>query len=964
MYIYDPYRGKTNEPFTPADNETHNQLWTPIFAGDEVVIEVELPTRLRAGLQLELSFVNHDFLDFLALNSGSCNLDIACGSEDGWELIEPFREVSRSVGLISIEGSLLCTGFLVNNTYKDCTPYFMTAYHCEIRPDNDQTVVVYWNFENSTCRQPNSTGSGAKGDGKLNVFNSGSIYRAGWNNSDFCLLELDDPVHEEANAHFAGWAAGTELPEGNVACIHHPATDEKRISICEEPTHFGYWGNENPAANGNHLIIPDWAFGTTEGGSSGAPLFNLDGQVIGQLHGGDASCNNDLYDAFGRIYNSWEGGGTPDSRLKDWLDPAGWETFSMPGMDQGACGYWVRGTFSESTVCAGDSATLLVQYGPAYAEGSATGQNFDLPDRLHIEPVYLPDTNLQEDTFIWYTSEDTPPGKYTFTVATPLDTNFVKLTVFDQSPGTPALFSPAHQSSGLALQVPVRWSSQGEGQDYILQLATDDGFNTLISEQVISEDPTAAFTALEAGTTYYWRVKTSNVCGESDWSTVFSFSTALVECFTQAAADGPINIPTTSSTISSSIEIEAGGLLADIEIIDLDIEHSWIGDLSIILQAPSGKQIAILDRPGFPNDLYGCDGRNIYLSFNQETGTSYQTLENTCGSLPPSISGTFKPVQSLYDLVGEPVQGTWTLLVKDNVDEDGGSLKGWQLNICSAAESVPLLNKVSDAYFTCGAEPLEIEVAVNEAFGGPEVQLSIDELPTGSSVTYSKNPVSPGDTVRITLAGFSLSGPQDLVLHATDGKDIAVLPLEVEVRSIPEVATLLVPLDADDLNGQAISFNWSDVPDVSLYRLEIATDREFTNIIRSEEIGNSEYTLDMPEQEGELFWRITATNECGASTSEVASFTFTTTGTSEWEDDQSVQVFPNPFSDRLNLRFARALAQPVQLRLLDIQGRLLFTEVLPAGATDRVLPLAHLPSGVYIVQLQYEGKQLVERVIK
>jgi len=63
--------------------------------------------------------------------------------------------------------------------------------------------------------------------------------------------------------------------------------------------------------------------GTTEGGSSGSPIFNDDHRIVGQLHGGYAACGNDLSDWYGRIFTSWEGDGTPETRLRDYLDPAG-----------------------------------------------------------------------------------------------------------------------------------------------------------------------------------------------------------------------------------------------------------------------------------------------------------------------------------------------------------------------------------------------------------------------------------------------------------------------------------------------------------------------------------------------------------------------------------------------------------------------------------------------------------------
>jgi len=52
------------------------------------------------------------------------------------------------------------------------------------------------------------------------------------------------------------------------------------------------------------------------------PLFSLGGRVIGQLTGGPSRCGgSELWDFYGRLNRSWEGGGTDDTRLRPWLDP-------------------------------------------------------------------------------------------------------------------------------------------------------------------------------------------------------------------------------------------------------------------------------------------------------------------------------------------------------------------------------------------------------------------------------------------------------------------------------------------------------------------------------------------------------------------------------------------------------------------------------------------------------------------
>jgi hypothetical protein len=71
-----------------------------------------------------------------------------------------------------------------------------------------------------------------------------------------------------------------------------------------------------------HWEVGNWEDGTTEPGSSGACIWDpTDGLCVGVLTGGVASCSYIGFDVFGSLDIGWEGGGTSDTRLKDWLDP-------------------------------------------------------------------------------------------------------------------------------------------------------------------------------------------------------------------------------------------------------------------------------------------------------------------------------------------------------------------------------------------------------------------------------------------------------------------------------------------------------------------------------------------------------------------------------------------------------------------------------------------------------------------
>jgi hypothetical protein len=324
LHIYASDFSQVLRPFTARDNAAHGELWTPVILSDEIVVEVTIPTDVREELQLELTSINVGYRGFgedgLA-RSGSCNIDVVCREGDEW------RDEIPAIGVISTGGSTFCSGFMVNNTAQDETPYFMTANHCGINVGNAASLVVYWNYETSTC--------GGTPDGQLNEYQTGSYFRASYSPSDFTLVQLDEDPDPTWEITFAGWdRSGTDAT--SAVGIHHPGTDEKRISFEYDPTSTTSYGGTSVPGNGTHVRVTDWDLGTTEGGSSGSPLFNQDHHVIGQLHGGYAACGNDLSDWYGKFSVSWTGGGTSSTRLQDWLDPGSTGLTSVDTLVPGA----------------------------------------------------------------------------------------------------------------------------------------------------------------------------------------------------------------------------------------------------------------------------------------------------------------------------------------------------------------------------------------------------------------------------------------------------------------------------------------------------------------------------------------------------------------------------------------------------------------------------------------------------
>ena len=349
LLLYSADGRQVSKAFTAADNEAHGELWTPVVTTRDLVLELTVPKALRQAVKLELGWINQGYRGFGTISSadytksGSCNLDVEClGAGDTW------REEMRSVGVISTGGSTFCTGSLVNDTAGDRKMYFMTANHCGINSGNASSLVVYWNYQNSFCRAPGSAASGAAGDGALSQFHTGSFFRAANAASDFALVELDDPAVTAYNHHWAGWdrTTGSHVCTAGAPCasIHHPSTDEKRITyVTTDMVSTSYSGTTSPG-DGSHLWAK-WATdppspytipGVTEPGSSGSPLYNSAGRFVGQLHGGPSSCGatgNNLSDYYGRFSVSWTGGGTNSTRLSNWLDAGGTGVTTVSGIN-------------------------------------------------------------------------------------------------------------------------------------------------------------------------------------------------------------------------------------------------------------------------------------------------------------------------------------------------------------------------------------------------------------------------------------------------------------------------------------------------------------------------------------------------------------------------------------------------------------------------------------------------------
>ncbi len=168
--------------------------------------------------------------------------------------------------------------------------------------------------------------------------------------------------------------------------------------------------------------------------------------------------------------------------------------------------------------------------------------------------------------------------------------------------------------------------------------------------------------------------------------------------------------------------------LNDIDHVYLNMEHSYFGDLSIVLQCPNGQMcllhaqggttMGFLNWTGTGNGVSGSNGggvKNLGLApdpisstsdcygiagtgypyriystgtvpFGDNSPTHTVSWTDPCGATMSTTvvdsvpaNGQYGPYQSMASLVGCPLNGTWTIYVCDHLGSDNGYIFEWGL---------------------------------------------------------------------------------------------------------------------------------------------------------------------------------------------------------------------------------------------------------------------------------------------
>lgn len=319
LFLYNANQSHVLGSFNQLNNSPLSKLPVAPVQGDELIIEYQEPANVAFHGKLTVGEVNHAYRDFKGKepapdnNNFYCMDPLSCYQEE-------FGTIGRSVVLLAINGTIACTGTLVNNTANDGKPYLLTASHCLNEqftiqnPDYEEiagTIICFFNYNSPLCDIP------LRGTEEMSV--ASTKYRAVNEKNDMALLELLETPPVYYQPYYAGWNAGNE-GESPYIGIHHPGGSVKRVSLFNGKVTLADYDYIYFSKN-VHWKVNRWTNGCTAGGSSGSPLFDANNRVVGALSGGESYCNSPVNDLYYALSKTWNTDPRADKQLKYWLNP-------------------------------------------------------------------------------------------------------------------------------------------------------------------------------------------------------------------------------------------------------------------------------------------------------------------------------------------------------------------------------------------------------------------------------------------------------------------------------------------------------------------------------------------------------------------------------------------------------------------------------------------------------------------
>ena len=336
------------------------------------------------------------------------------------------------------------------------------------------------------------------------------------------------------------------------------------------------------------------------------------------------------------------------------------------------------------------------------------------------------------------------------------ETRKINLTVYhaDFTPYPQTTNSPLNAVTGVSTSPTLTWTANVNAESYNLDVALSPDFSSIIyssNETGIS----AQINGLLSETVYYWRVTPVNRCSTGIPSETKAFQTGTLNC--AFSYTNGTNVPIDNTVDNSGMGFGAGWSVSTINVpdnftlgsidMDLVLQHTYIQDLTIYLEAPDFTFTILAQEPCGDND--DIDAKFI------DGGSPI-----SCATGPGAdLSGNVEPNQPMSTFQNLNSNGTWTLYVNDAYNGDNGTIDSWTLNLCSLAPITNVPNLINNGITTLTNSTYDIsagdieasttaQTAVNQVYtivSVPSVgNLELNNVVLNVGDTFTQNDVNNG----------------------------------------------------------------------------------------------------------------------------------------------------------------------------------------------------------------------------
>ena len=302
VWVFAPGTETARGPYTGDGVTGDGAFWAGSVEGDTVrVAYLAPPGRTPAQFPFTVDSLAHVWPESTPYSdpASPCNLDVTCYpaySSAAAAVVEYEFVADDGTGTYS------CSGAMINTRRGSLKPYLLTANHCISSDSEANSMQVYFLYQTPQCNAAPPSRSSVP-----SVLSGSYVAGAGIPNGDFSLVLLHDVP---GGVTFLGWNPSLD-PGAAVVGIHHPRGSYTRIA-------FGNHGVDSDIAVGTEIAPAtqyyevNWTQGLTEDGSSGSPLLNANGEIVGTLTGaaapppGETVCDSHPFSLYGRFSSAYD----------------------------------------------------------------------------------------------------------------------------------------------------------------------------------------------------------------------------------------------------------------------------------------------------------------------------------------------------------------------------------------------------------------------------------------------------------------------------------------------------------------------------------------------------------------------------------------------------------------------------------------------------------------------------------